>query len=514
MDFTYNDNPFTSVLQVTEDTENYVVSANNFAGIGTTPVTFTLAADKTWTADPVVFYTSGNNNYAFYAIDGDNLVQETGTGTEKALTFNLDWTGYDTTNNYWLGQRSATTITLISDEEFVYPTTEPTHIYTVAGSPAGFFGTAWAPDIEANNMTLNAETGKYEWTSTEATIDAGANVEFKVAEDHSWDVSYGLNGGADNVVLTAEKAGKYTLTVYFDPQNNNNVTGELTLIEEVSIEHTYTVAGSPAGFFGNTWDPTIEANNMTLNEETGNYEWTSQEVELTANTNVEFKVTQDHSWDVSYGVDGGIDNVVLTAEQDGKYVLTVYYMPQANNAVRGILTLVEEAPVEYSQFYVVGDFNDWKTTEEEGRIELAANEDGTEFTGNVELAAGDEFKVIAPVANDWKWFGGVDENNMGYFLINDDMLDINISLINGSNFHAEQSGQYTIKVMAAPATTGLKAISEPLVMVVSKIATAIDSINTENTIDNTWYNLQGVKFNGKPAVPGIYINGGKKVIVK
>ena len=253
---------------------------------------------------------------------------------------------------------------------------------------------------------------------------------------------------------------------------------------------------------------------MTLNEETGNYEWTSQEVELTANTNVEFKVTQDHSWDVSYGVDGGSDNVVLTAEQDGKYVLTVYYMPQANNAVRGILTLVEEAPVEYSQFYVVGDFNDWKTTEEEGRIELAANEDGTEFTGNVELAAGDEFKVIAPVANDWKWFGGVDENNMGYFLINDDMLDINISLINGSNFHAEQSGQYTIKVMAAPATTGLKAISEPLVMVVSKIATAIDSINTENTIDNTWYNLQGVKFNGKPAVPGIYINGGKKVIVK
>ena len=87
-------------------------------------------------------------------------------------------------------------------------------------------------------MTLNAETGKYEWTSTEATLDAGANVQFKVAEDHSWDVSYGLNGGVDNVVLTAEKAGKYTLTVYFDPQNNNNVTGELTLIEEIVPEYS------------------------------------------------------------------------------------------------------------------------------------------------------------------------------------------------------------------------------------------------------------------------------------
>lgn len=44
-------------------------------------------------------------------------------------------------------------------------------------------------------------------------------------------------------------------------------------------------------------------------------------------------------------------------------------------------------------------------------------------------------------------------------------------------------------------------------------STAIETISA-TAASNTWYNLQGVKFNGKPAAPGIYINGGKKVIIK
>ena len=43
--------------------------------------------------------------------------------------------------------------------------------------------------------------------------------------------------------------------------------------------------------------------------------------------------------------------------------------------------------------------------------------------------------------------------------------------------------------------------------------TAISNISTDNA-DNTWYNLQGVKLGGKPVAPGIYINGGRKVVVK
>ena len=238
---------------------------------------------------------------------------------------------------------------------------------------------------------------------------------------------------------------------------------------------------------------------------------------LDADANVQFKVAEDHSWDVSYGLNGGGDNVVLTAEKAGKYTLTVYFDPQNKN-VTGELTLIEEIVPEYSEFYLVGEkINSWSTTE--NRVALEAKEGGIyEATLNLEAGQDGDFKVIAfDEAGAMAWFGGADENNVGFFLLNNDMLGINISLAYGSagaNFRPEVAGNYTIQVFEKPATTGLKAASEPLVMkVVKNSDTAIETIST-SAVDNTWYNLQGVKFNGKPSVPGIYINGGKKVIVK
>ena len=43
--------------------------------------------------------------------------------------------------------------------------------------------------------------------------------------------------------------------------------------------------------------------------------------------------------------------------------------------------------------------------------------------------------------------------------------------------------------------------------------TGISTISTDKA-NSSWYNLQGVKLNGKPSTAGIYINGGRKVIVK
>ena len=211
-----------------------------------------------------------------------------------------------------------------------------------------------------------------------------------------------------------------------------------------------------------------------------------------------------------------LDNVVLTAEKAGKYTLTVYFDPQNNNNVTGELTLIEEIVPEYSEFYVVGEFNDWNQTADGGRVALEEKEAGV-YEAALTLEAGQdgEFKVITfNEDGTTKWFGGADENNVGFFLINSDMLGIDITLTNGSNFRPEVAGNYTIQIYEKPATTGLQAISEPLVMKIVKNAdTAIETIST-SAVDNTWYNLQGVKFNGKPSVPGIYINGGKKVIVK
>ena len=48
---------------------------------------------------------------------------------------------------------------------------------------------------------------------------------------------------------------------------------------------------------------------------------------------------------------------------------------------------------------------------------------------------------------------------------------------------------------------------------VAEDPSAINTVGIDKT-DNVYYNLLGVKFNGIPTTPGIYINNGKKVIIK
>ena len=201
-----------------------------------------------------------------------------------------------------------------------------------------------------------------------------------------------------------------------------------------------------------------------------------------------------------------VDGNNLNLAQAAEYTLTI------EDGVLTVTGFPAPQPVEYSEFYVVGSFNGWKTEEGEGRVELTANEDVTEFTGTVELAANDEFKIITPiVTGGWKWFGGESENG-DFFLVNSDMLGINISLIDGSNFKVEEGGEYTITVKAYPEDKG---ISEPLAMVITKNAPqGIDGIYSDMKNDNAWYGVNGVRYERKPVAPGIYIHNGKKVVIK
>lgn len=104
------------------------------------------------------------------------------------------------------------------------------HTYAVTGTPAALFGlekeNAWDPE-NAPEMQMN-DNGLYEWTSAETELEANAVVKFKVVQDHAWDVSY----PAENVEKTAEKHGKYTLNVTYNPETNE-VVGTLTLVEEI-----------------------------------------------------------------------------------------------------------------------------------------------------------------------------------------------------------------------------------------------------------------------------------------
>ncbi len=161
-----------------------------------------------------------------------------------------------------------------------------------------------------------------------------------------------------------------------------------------------------------------------------------------------------------------------------------------------------EEPVAEEGFFLVGTFNEWDQTEEGGRIEF-----DNENRAEVHLEAGDEFKIITPAEDGgWIWLGGVDDNNVGYFLITPELLSHNLTLVDGANFRVEEGGLYHVNL------TWNRDLPSYIVVTLAE-PNAISTVGVDKT-DNVYYNLLGVKFNGMPTTPGIYINNGKKVIIK
>ncbi len=169
-------------------------------------------------------------------------------------------------------------------------------------------------------------------------------------------------------------------------------------------------------------------------------------------------------------------------------------------------TLAETVEPEEG-FFLVGTFNEWNQTAEGGRLAFDEND---KIEG-IELEAGAEFKVIAFDENGTVWFGGQDDNNVGYFLLNSDLMGVGIMTVqgdNGANFRVEEAGTYNIELAV------LRDFNGAVVMTVTKDDPSAISTIAADSQSNEWYNLNGQKLNGKPVAPGIYINGGKKVIIK
>ena len=170
-----------------------------------------------------------------------------------------------------------------------------------------------------------------------------------------------------------------------------------------------------------------------------------------------------------------------------------------------------EAPVIENNegFFLVGDFNDWNQTATGGRLAF----DEYDNLENVELEAGAEFKVIAfDEDGSTIWFGGQDDNNVGYFLLNNALMGQGFMCVegnNGANFRVEEAGTYNIKLDV------LRDFGGAVLMTVTKAEpNAISTVGVDTKADNAYYNLQGVRFNSMPSVPGIYIHNGKKVVVR
>jgi hypothetical protein len=211
-------------------------------------------------------------------------------------------------------------------------------------------------------------------------------------------------------------------------------------------------------------------------------------------------------------------NLILSGAKVGIYSLPTEENVTTVPAKKALtVTKVVEEPAGINELYVVGTFNGW--SQEEGMVELVADDDNYSHVGVVDLEAGEEFKIITPDGEGWKWFGGIDENNVGYFLINDEIINDGINeiyLLGDANFKVENAGNYTITVYV-DYTTKEESLGGNYILwmnIIKNNPQAIDTINSDLKSDNAWYNMNGIRFESKPAAPGIYIHNGKKVVIK
>ena len=56
--------------------------------------------------------------------------------------------------------------------------------------------------------------------------------------------------------------------------------------------------------------------------------------------------------------------------------------------------------------------------------------------------------------------------------------------------------------------------AEEVTISAQEVITAIHDLNVDRPADDAWYTITGLRLPGKPTSPGIYINGGKKVLVR
>jgi len=193
----------------------------------------------------------------------------------------------------------------------------PAHTYTVAGGSTDLFGTAWDPANAANDMVLQ-EDNTYKWEKTDLELAAGT-IEFKVCEDHAWTNCW----PAQNYQLSIAESGIYTISIFYNPNDNNYVGALATKTGDAVVIPTVAMHGNFLGSWADTENFTIAEGDatasLTLHIAAGNYEfgmriggsgnWTSNGVAFTRENSAAEVVA-------------GQGNLTLAADIEGDYIFT------------------------------------------------------------------------------------------------------------------------------------------------------------------------------------------------
>ena len=359
--------------------------------------------------------------------------------------------------------------------------------WTIAGEKA-ILGIGWAPEETANDMT--SEDGvNFTLVKTGMMVKANeAGYGFKVVKNHSWDESYGQEGGSDNATLPIAEDGEYTITFTFNaeshiPSATATKTGDY--VAPVT-DQTWTVAGV-APLCGTDWDPSNTENDLSSTDGI-NYTLVKEDIALEGGIGYGFKIVADHAWDEAYPA----DNYVLTVPENGKYKLTFKFNKETKEVgcdfeKTGDAEFGEKIWTIAGSEAVLG--TNWDNTDENN--DMTDMSDGTFqlVKENVALEAGTnyEFKVLAN--HSWAENYGAD------------------GVADGSNciFSVDADGNYDVTFVWNPDSKELYATADE--------ATGIKGVKNAAANKNaTMYNLQGQRV--QAGFRGIVIMNGRKMIVK
>ena len=190
-----------------------------------------------------------------------------------------------------------------------------------------------------------------------------------------------------------------TVVIYFDPEAVNSFTGANGMSAQIlgkyvpgetpqPVAHTYTVAGNLTDAFGTAWDPENAANDM-VKQEDGTYKWEKAELALAAGT-VQFKVCEDHAWDVAYPA----SDYQLAIAEAGEYTITITFNPETK-AVNAVATKTGDAVVTVD-YYLVGSVKGWEAKAENiFTLNAEAGEGIEEYVIETTLEVGEGLKVLS-----------------------------------------------------------------------------------------------------------------------
>lgn len=141
--------------------------------------------------------------------------------------------------------------------------------------------------------------------------------------------------------FTGTWTGSATSVSFEASANQVRASQIVVTLEGGEVSDTYTVAGNDAAIFGEAWNPALAANDMTLTD--GVYTWAKAQLNLTAGTEIQFKVVKNHSLDIAYPA----QNYVLNIAEDGEYTITITFDPAteavAAEAVKKVIPQYEVA---------------------------------------------------------------------------------------------------------------------------------------------------------------------------